>query len=62
MSHVKARGTAQNPPRPPFRPRNAFLAGAAMLLASLLITTEALVAEKPKKETAPAMPAGGMDY
>ena len=39
MSHVKARGTAQNPPRPPFRPRNAFLAGAAMLLASLLITS-----------------------
>ena len=29
-------------------------------VAALLITTEALVAEKPKKETAPAMPAGGM--
>ncbi len=34
----------------------------AASVASLLITTEALVAEKPKKETAPAMPAGGMDY
>ena len=36
----------------------------AALGASLLITTEALVAEKPKKET-PAVPAagmGGMDY
>jgi chaperonin GroEL len=28
-------------------------------VASLLITTEALVAEKPKKE-APALPTGGM--
>jgi chaperonin GroEL len=28
----------------------------------LLITTEAMIAEKPKKETAPAMPAGGMDF
>ncbi|AVF03005.1 MULTISPECIES: chaperonin GroEL [Devosia] len=34
----------------------------AASVASLLITTEALVAEKPKKEAAPAMPAGGMDY
>jgi len=34
----------------------------AASVASLLITTEALVAEKPKKETAPAMPAGGMDF
>lgn len=34
----------------------------AASVASLLITTEALVAEKPKKETAPAMPAGGMGY
>jgi chaperonin GroEL len=36
----------------------------AASVASLLITTEALVAEKPKKET-PALPAGnmgGMDY
>ena len=36
----------------------------AASIASLLITTEALVAEKPKKE-APALPAagmGGMDY
>ena len=32
-------------------------------VAGLLITTEAMVAEKPKKETpAPAMPGGGMDY
>jgi hypothetical protein len=31
-------------------------------IAGLLITTEAMVAEKPKKETpAPAMPGGGMD-
>jgi chaperonin GroEL len=29
----------------------------------LLVTTEAMVAEKPKKETAPSMPAGpGMDF
>ncbi len=32
----------------------------AASVAALLITTEALVAEKPKKETAPAMPPGGM--
>jgi len=32
-------------------------------IAGLLITTEAMVAEKPKKETPmPAMPGGGMDY
>jgi chaperonin GroEL len=32
-------------------------------IAGLLITTEAMVAEKPKKETPmPAMPPGGMDY
>jgi chaperonin GroEL len=30
-------------------------------VASLLITTEALIAEKPKREKAPAMPAGGSD-
>ena len=35
----------------------------AASVASLLITTEALVAEKPKKEAAPAVPAGGgMDF
>jgi chaperonin GroEL len=34
----------------------------AASVAGLLITTEAMVAEKPKKEAAPAMPAGGMDY
>lgn len=34
----------------------------AASVASLLITTEALVAEKPKKDPAPAMPAGGMDF
>ncbi|KFL31148.1 molecular chaperone GroEL [Devosia riboflavina] len=34
----------------------------AASVASLLITTEALVAEKPKKDAAPALPAGaGMD-
>ena len=32
----------------------------AASVASLLITTEAMVAEKPKKEAAPAMPGGGM--
>ena len=34
----------------------------AASVASLLITTEAMVAELPKKEAAPAMPGGGMDY
>jgi chaperonin GroEL len=32
----------------------------AASVASLLITTEAMVAERPKKDTAPAMPPGGM--
>ena len=31
----------------------------AASVAGLLITTEAMVAEKPKKQTAPAMPGGG---
>ena len=35
----------------------------AASVASLLITTEAMIAEKPKKEAAaPAMPGGGMDF
>lgn len=34
----------------------------AASVAGLLITTEAIIAEKPKKEAAPAMPAGGMDF
>jgi chaperonin GroEL len=35
----------------------------AASVASLLVTTEAMIAEKPKKEAAPAMPAGGgMDF
>ena len=38
----------------------------AASIAGLLITTEAMVAEIPKKEAAPAMPGGGgmggMDY
>ena len=35
----------------------------AASVAGLLITTEAMVAEKPRKEApAPAMPSGGMDY
>jgi chaperonin GroEL len=34
----------------------------AASVAGLLVTTEAMIAEKPKKEAAPAMPAGGMDY
>jgi chaperonin GroEL len=39
------------------------LQGAASV-AGLLVTTEAMVAEKPKKETAPAMPpaGAGMDF
>ena len=32
----------------------------AASVASLLITTEAMVAERPKKESPPAMPGGGM--
>ena len=44
----------------------AALQGAASV-AGLLITTEAMIAEAPKKESAPAMPGGGggmggMDY
>jgi chaperonin GroEL len=34
----------------------------AASVAGLLITTEALVADKPKKETVAPAPAGGMDY
>ena len=35
----------------------------ASSVAGLLITTEAMIADKPKKEApAPAMPGGGMDY
>jgi chaperonin GroEL len=35
----------------------------AASVASLLVTTEAMIAEKPKKETAPAVPAGaGIDF
>jgi chaperonin GroEL len=35
----------------------------AASVAGLLVTTEAMIAEKPKKETAPAMPpGGGMDF
>jgi chaperonin GroEL len=34
----------------------------AASVAGLLITTEAMIAEKPKKETAAPMPAGGMDF
>jgi len=37
----------------------AALQGAASV-AGLLITTEAMIAEAPKKEAAPAMPGGGM--
>jgi chaperonin GroEL len=40
----------------------AALQGAASV-AGLLITTEAMVAEVPRKQAAaPAMPGGGMDY
>jgi chaperonin GroEL len=34
----------------------------AASVAGLLITTGAMIAEKPKKETAPALPGGGMDF
>jgi len=34
----------------------------AASVAGLLVTTEAMIAEKPKKEAAPAMPPGGMDF
>ncbi|MET3649558.1 chaperonin GroEL [Phyllobacterium ifriqiyense] len=35
----------------------------AASVAGLLVTTEAMIAEKPKKETSPALPAGaGMDF
>ncbi|MET3660293.1 chaperonin GroEL [Aquamicrobium ahrensii] len=34
----------------------------AASVAGLLVTTEAMIAEKLKKEAAPAMPAGGMDF
>jgi chaperonin GroEL len=44
--------------------RHALLDAASV--AGLLITTEAMVAELPKKETAPPMPSGagmgGMDF
>ena len=34
----------------------------AASVAGLLVTTEAMIAERPKKDAAPAMPAGGMDF
>ncbi|MDH6265091.1 chaperonin GroEL [Rhizobium sp. SG_E_25_P2] len=34
----------------------------AASVAGLLITTEAMIAEKPKKDAAQAMPGGGMDF
>jgi chaperonin GroEL len=34
----------------------------AASVAGLLVTTEAMIAEKPRKEAAPSMPAGGMDF
>jgi chaperonin GroEL len=34
----------------------------AASVAGLLITTGAMIAEKPKKEAAPALPGGGMDF
>jgi chaperonin GroEL len=39
----------------------AALQGAASI-AGLLVTTEAMIADLPKKETPPPMPPGGMDY
>ena len=34
----------------------------AASVSGLLVTTEAMIADKPKKESAPAMPPGGMDF
>ncbi|OHV78470.1 chaperonin GroEL [Ensifer sp. LCM 4579] len=34
----------------------------AASIAGLLVTTEAMIAEKPKKEAPPPMPPGGMDF
>ena len=33
----------------------------AASVASLLITTEAMITDRPKKDAAPAMPGGGME-
>ena len=45
----------------PKRPRVEDALQNAASVASLLITTEALIAEKPKKESGmPPMPQGGM--
>ena len=33
----------------------------AASIAALFLTTEAVIADKPEKESAPAMPGGGMD-
>ena len=33
----------------------------AASVSGLMLTTEAMIAEKPKKKKVPAMPAGGMD-
>ena len=33
----------------------------AASVAALMLTTEAMIAEKPQKKKAPAMPPGGMD-
>jgi chaperonin GroEL len=35
--------------------------GRAASIAALLITTEAMIAERPKKDATPAMPGGGMN-
>ncbi|MDH6233707.1 chaperonin GroEL [Mesorhizobium soli] len=45
----------------PVKVVRAALEGAGSV-AGLLVTTEAMVAEKPKKEAAPAMPGGGMEF
>lgn len=34
----------------------------AASFAGLLITTDAMIAEKPKKDVATAMPGGGIEY
>jgi chaperonin GroEL len=34
----------------------------AASVAGLLVTTEAMVADAPRKESAPALPGGGMDF
>jgi chaperonin GroEL len=53
IDHMVSKGIIE-----PTKVVRAALQGAASV-AGLLITTEAMVAEAPKKESAPPMPGGG---